>query len=90
VPKCGIEIMGGLEYFDFGFVMKEMGKSMPRGTKCGGGSKGRIVINYLRLNGVIVSIHGWVALSFFKCPTTCLLVLKYVLMGWTFDACTTF
>jgi len=26
VPKGGTEIMGGLESFDFGFVMKEMGK----------------------------------------------------------------
>jgi hypothetical protein len=59
------ETMGGLEYFDFGFVVKEMGKSMPRGTRHGGGSRGRIVINYLRLDGVTVSIHGWVALSFF-------------------------
>jgi len=65
MPKCGIEIMGGLESFDFGFVVKEMGKSMPRGTRCGGGSKGRIVINYLWFDGVKVSIHGWVALSLF-------------------------
>ncbi len=63
--KCGIETMGGLESFDFGFVVREMGKSMPRGTGRGGGSRGRIIINYLKLDGVIVSIHGWVALSFF-------------------------
>jgi hypothetical protein len=57
--------MGGLESFDFGFVVKEMGKSMRRGTRHGGGSRGHIVINHLRLDGVTVSIHGWVAISFF-------------------------
>ncbi len=63
--KCGIETMGGLESFDFGFVVREMGKSMPRGTGRGGGSRGCIIINYLRLDGVTISIHGWVALSSF-------------------------
>jgi hypothetical protein len=42
VPKGGTETKGGLEYFNFGFVMMEMGKSMPRGIGCGGGFKGHI------------------------------------------------
>jgi hypothetical protein len=33
------------------------------GTGRGGGSGGRIAINCLRLDGVTVSIHGWVSLS---------------------------
>jgi hypothetical protein len=64
VPKGSTEIMGGLECFEFGFVVKEMGKLVPRRIGLGGGSRGRIIINYLKFYGVIVSIHGWVALSF--------------------------
>jgi hypothetical protein len=65
VPEGGIETVGGLESFDFGFVMHEMGKSVPRGPRCGGGFKCCIIINCLSLDGVTISIHGWVALSFF-------------------------
>jgi len=44
--------------------MNEMGKLVPRGIGRGGGFRGCIVINCLKLDGVTISIHGWVALSF--------------------------
>jgi len=37
---------------------------MPRGTRRGGGFRGHIIINCLRLDAVTISIHGWVALFF--------------------------
>ncbi len=93
MPEGGIETVGGLESFDFGFAVKEMGKSVHQGeldvevalevalqsTVCG-----LMELQFLSMVGLPYLS------SSFKCLAACLLVLKYVLMGWNFDACTTF
>lgn len=55
--------MGVFESFDFDFAIKELGKLMHQ--EHGGGFGGHIVINCLRLDGIMVSIHGWFALFLF-------------------------
>jgi hypothetical protein len=46
--------VGGLEYFDFGFVIKEMGKSM---------HQEQLTWRWFwRPHGIMVSMHGWFAL----------------------------
>jgi hypothetical protein len=65
-----------------------LGKSMHQ--EHGGGFGGHIVIWWSLMELWFISMVGLPYFSSFKCLTACLFILKYVSMGWNFDACRTF
>ncbi len=66
-----------LNFLTLVLQLKKLGKSMHQ--EHGGGFGGHIVINCMRLDGIMVYIHGWFALflllqvfnSLFVYPETC-------------------